>query len=411
LTVINDYAIHLGLFKQLDKQFRTIIKSATQILNIQVFSGILFASLCGIYRLSKISKFMQDPLVCKLLGLKGGFEDSNLKTRLAQLGERGANDLLEMQLSLTKQWVSKSGLSRITIDCDSTEETVYGHQEGAAKGYNPKNRGKRCYHPLICFCSEMKIVLNTWFRPGNTYTANGVVEFMKQTLAALPQRIKKVFFRADSGFFCGQLFDLLEEKGHEYLVKAKLTNPIKLVLSAQNWTEINSGTAVCEFEYQAHGWSKARKMYAVRIVKEYIEKEWFGRIELLPVYEYFCYCTNLKGLSSEKIHELYGQRAECENWIENVKNHLCAGKTITNDFHVNDILWQLSIIAYNLLVLMRYESDFKIWRQEPKTFREWFISVPGKVATNARKTMVKMPKQYIYAKKWIRLADKIPIAA
>jgi len=124
-------------------------------------------------------------------------------------------------LELTKKWVTKCGLSRITIDCDSTEETVYGNQEGASKGYNPKNRGKKCYHPLLCFCSEMKIVLNTWFRPGNTYTANGIVEFMKQTLAALPGKVKKIFFRADSGFFNGQVFDLLEEKGHEYLVKVK----------------------------------------------------------------------------------------------------------------------------------------------------------------------------------------------
>jgi len=411
LTVINDYTNHTGLFAALDKYFFTHIKSATQILHIQIFSAIIFASICGIHRLSKISKFMHDPLVRKLLGLKGGFEDSNLKKRLEQLGERGSHTLLEMGLSLTKQWVAKCGLSRITIDCDSTEGTVYGHQEGANKGYNRKNKGKKCYHPLLCFCSEMKIVLNTWFRPGNTYTANGIVEFMKQTLTALPRKIKKVFFRADSGFFCGQLFDLLESTGHEYLVKAKLTPPIKLALSAQKWVKIDSGTAVCEFAYQAHGWSKARKMYAVRIVKEYVEREWLGTIEQIPVYDYFCYCTNLKGLDSIKIHELYGQRAECENWIEHTKNQLCAGKTITNNFYVNDILWQLSVIAYNLSVLMRYESDFKIWRQEPGTFREWFILVPGKVVTNARKTIVKMSKHYIYAKEWEGLADKIPIAA
>jgi len=411
LTVVNDYVNHLGIFAHFDKYFSTVIMSATKILNVQIFSAIVFANICGIHRLNKISLFMKDPLVSTLLRLKKGFEDSNLKKRLEQLGERGTNDLLEMRLGLTKKWVEKCGLSRITIDCDSTEETVYGEQEGASKGYNPKNRGKKCYHPLLCFCSEMKLVLNTWFRPGNTYTANGIVEFMKQTLASLPEKIKKVFFRADSGFFCGQLFDLLEEKGHEYLVKAKLTKLIKLALSEQKWIEINSVTAVCEFEYQAQGWSKARKMYAVRIVKEYVEREWLGTIERIPVYDYFCYCTNLKGLNAIKIHELYGQRAECENWIENTKNQLCAGKTITNDFHVNDILWQLSIIAYNILVLMRYEADFKTWRQEPKTFREWFISIPGKVVSNARKTIVKMPRQYIYAKEWERLAEKIPIAA
>jgi len=411
LTVINDYVNHLGLFKQLDRVFSTVKNNATKILNIQVLSAIIFASLCGINRLSRIARFTEDPLVCKLLGLKKGLDDSTIKTRLSALGQNGANHLLEQSLRFAGNQVKKCGLRRITIDCDSTEQTVYGHQQGAAKGYNPKNKGKLSYHPLLCFVSEMKIVFNSWFRTGSAYTSNGIVEFMQQTLVALPQTINKIFFRADSGFFNGNLFDLLEGKGHEYLVKAKLTPTIKQKLVEQNRTGVNARTAVCEFEYQAQGWSKARKMYAVRTVKEYVEKEFFGKTESIPVYEYFCYCTNLKGVTAIKIHALYGERAECENWIENAKNQLCAGQTITNDFHVNDILWQLSVMAYNISVLMRYDADYKTWKQEPKTFREWFISVPGKVVTKARKTIVKMSVHYLYAKQWKRLADKIPIAA
>ena len=411
LTVINDYANHLGLITQLDQAFSTLKTNATKFLNVQIFISIIFASLCGVNRLSKIARFTEDPLVRKLLRLKESLDDSNIKARLLKLGQNGANKLLEKSLRFTKKWVKKCSLSRITIDCDSTEQTVYGHQEGASKGYNPKNKGKLSYHPLICFLSEMKIVLNSWFRTGSAYTSNGIVDFMQQTLAALPHSVKRIFFRADSGFFNGKLFDLLEEKGHEYLVKAKLTNTIKQLLSGQKWKETDSRTAVCEFEYQAQGWSKARKMYAVRIVTEYVEKDFFGLIEHIPVYDYFCYCTNLKGLTVIKIHALYGERAECENWIENTKNQLYAGQTITNDFHVNDILWQLSVMAYNISVLMRYDSDYKTWKQEPKSFREWFILVPGKVVTNARKTIVKMSVHYLYAKEWVRLADKVPIAA
>jgi hypothetical protein len=411
LTVINDYVNHLVIFKQLDHVFPTAKHNATKILTIQIFSAILFASLCGINRLNRIAKFTEDPLVRTLLGLKSVLDDSNIKIRLLQSGQSGANKLLETCLRFANQWVKKCGLSRITIDCDSTEQTVFGHQAGAAKGYNPKNKGKLSYHPLLCFLSEMKIVLNSWFRTGSAYTSNGVVDFMQQTLAALPDTVQKVFFRADSGFFNGHLFDLLEANGHEYLVKAKLTNTIKQKLSEQTWGEVDRHTAICEFAYQAHGWSKARKMYAIRIVKEFVEKDFFGKPEIIPVYEYFCYCTNLKGLTTLKIHALYGERAESENWIENTKNQLCAGQTITNDFLVNDFLWQLSVMAYNISVLMRYEADRKTWKQEPKSFREWFIAVPGKVVTNARKTTVKMSKHYIFAKEWVGLADKIPIAA
>jgi hypothetical protein len=412
LTVINDYVNQAGIFKALDSAFSTVKNNATKILNIQIFSAIIFSSLSGINRLSRIEKFSQDPLVRKLLGLnKNGLDDSNVKHRLSRLGQRGANKLLETSLGFTKKWVKKCGLSRITIDCDSTEQTVFGHQEGSAKGYNPKNRGKLSYHPLICFLSEMKIVVNTWFRTGSAYTSNGIVEFMKQTLAALPGSVKTVFFRADSGFFNGQLFELLENNNHEYLVKAKLTGTIKQKLTEQNWIQTNCGISVCEFDYQAHGWSKARQMYGVRITKGYVKREFFGTIENIPVYDYFCYCSNIKGLTANKIHTLYGERAESENWIENTKNQLCAGQTITNDFHVNDILWQLSVLAYNISVLMRYESDYKIWKQEHKTFREWFILVPGKVVTRARKIIVKMSKHYILSKEWVRLTEKIPIAA
>jgi len=253
LTAINDYVSTLGLFKHLDGLFSTVKTSATKILNVQIMIAIVFANLCGICRLSKIEKFSKDPLVRKLLGIRNGLDDSNIKTRLLKLGQKGANKLLEMSLKFIKNQIKKCGLSRITIDCDSTEYTVYGHQEGAAKGYNPKNKGKLSYHPLICFVSEMKIVLNSWFRTGSAYTSNGIVEFMKQTLAELPSKIKKIFFRADSGFFNGQLFDLLEDNGHEYLVKAKLTPKIQTLLLGLKWNVIDSHTAICEFEYKAQG--------------------------------------------------------------------------------------------------------------------------------------------------------------
>ena len=40
--------------------------------------------------------------------------------------------------------------SRLILDLDSTVVTVFGCQEGAAVGYNPRYRGKRSYDPLLC---------------------------------------------------------------------------------------------------------------------------------------------------------------------------------------------------------------------------------------------------------------------
>lgn len=40
--------------------------------------------------------------------------------------------------------------SRLIFDLDSTVVTVFGRQEDAAIGYNPRYRGKKSYDPLLC---------------------------------------------------------------------------------------------------------------------------------------------------------------------------------------------------------------------------------------------------------------------
>ncbi|MBK8624946.1 MAG: transposase [Saprospiraceae bacterium] len=109
---------------------------------------------------------------------------------------------------------------------------------------------------MLCYVSEVKYLVNSWFRTGSAYTGNGVVEFIRQTLKTLPNKITSVFLRADSGFFNGALFDLLEQNGHTYLVKVKLKN-LKALLKVQSWRTLacNTNMAVSRFNYKAKGWS------------------------------------------------------------------------------------------------------------------------------------------------------------
>ncbi len=68
------------------------------------------------------------------------------------------------------------------------------------------------------------MLYHTWFRTGSAYTSNGITEFLKEVKAYLPDTVEHIFFRADSGYFSGALFDLLESFGWSYLVKVKLKN-------------------------------------------------------------------------------------------------------------------------------------------------------------------------------------------
>ena len=402
LYPVMKYINKLNLGQQLNDLFPTEMHNATKFSNVQILLTVILASFVGINRFVQIAMFSFDSLVMTLLGLPKGFNKDVISVRLKELGQSGAIILQEHLFGLSKKWVKKSQLSSITLDVDSSVKTVYGNQQGAQVGFNSQKKGAKSYHPVIAFVSEMKIVLNSWFRCGSAYTSNGICEFIKQTKAILPDTVKDVFFRADSGFFNGALFDLLEDFQWTYLVKVKLKN-LKKLLEKQQWSSFKDGIDICTFEYQAKPWKKARKFKAIRFIKEHVQADFMGTIQLVPVYDYFCYCSNLD-LNAFELHQLYKQRSTSETWIEQVKSQLLAGATLTDNFYANDIMWQLNVLSYNLSVMMRFKFK-KFWREEHETFRNWFINVPGQLLTGSRQVKVKMYKHYYFKNRWLQFDE------
>ena len=394
----------LGLIDEFEEHFQTPASNAKKYENSQLMLAVIAASMCGVSHLSKIAVFTCDVLVKSLLSLPNGINKDVISTRFKALGEPGSRLLEELNGQRLYRQAKKLDLKELVLDADSTVKTVYGNQDGATVGFNPHKKGAKSYHPLLLFLSEPKLVVNTWFRPGSAYTSNGIVEFLKQSSAYLPEAVN-VFFRADSGFFIGALFDWLEEKGWDYLVKVKLKN-LKELLAKQTWDSVagHSGFWMCEFPYQCKNWKKPRQFKAVRWIDRYEKKIFFGQTELAPIYKYACYCTN-QDVDARAAHECYKQRSTSENWIEQVKNHLLAGMTLTDDFWANDILWQLSVLAYNLSVMVRQKND-QLHRHEHRTFRDWFIRVPSE-SFGSRKPKLCLYEYYLFKEQWLAFADSI----
>ena len=199
-----------GIIKSISTSFPTGWHNATKFGVNQVLMAITLASISGISRICKIAAFSGDGLVKTLLKLDKGINENAISTTLKKLGQSGARKLQMLLLSKNARWLHESGLESITLDADSTVKSVCGNQEGAKKGFNTTKKGAKSYHPLLVFVSEVKLLYHTWFRTGSAYTSNGIVDFLKEVGASLPTNITKVFFRADSGFFSGEL--LISEK-------------------------------------------------------------------------------------------------------------------------------------------------------------------------------------------------------
>jgi len=347
---------------------------------------LMMGVLAGIKHISHLAILRHDSVIRKLFNWDK-FPDNRTFGRLFELfNHKHCNELHQAeQIAREKVW-EKKWFGRVTLDFDSTVIGVNGSQEGADKGFNPKKKGQKSYHPERGFIAETKECLHSWFRTGSAYTGNGAPEFIKECFSRLPKRVWKVFVRADSGFFNGALLDVLEEKKSEYLIKVKMKNLASLLMQ-QKWQKVKGlkGIESTEFSYKCQGWKKERRLVAIRseIDSTCETKTLFP----IPQYEFFCYVTNLK-ISPWKIHKCYGKRSTSENWIEWCKNHMASGTIRTQDFWANSASFQISILAYNLIVWMMWLNTETRFHEEPNTIRAWLIQVPAKLISRARQLIL-----------------------
>ena len=96
-----------------------------------------------------------------------------------------------------------------------------GYQEEVVKVFNPKKPGNRCYNLQFAFCDELKAYITGYVLSGNTYTANGVAEMIKEIVVQIKMDDFEILFRMDSRYFDDDIITTIESAGCQYLMKGK----------------------------------------------------------------------------------------------------------------------------------------------------------------------------------------------
>ncbi len=404
LTHLGRFAQKLGL-KTILEETLTLQRAANARYRVEdVIIMVMLAVLAGAKHMSHVAIVGSDSVLCRIFQWKYFPVASTFSRIFKRFTHKHCAELSEAESTIRKKvWgKGKRWLGRITLDFDSTVRGVFGSQEGAEKGYNPKKKGQKSYHPLLCFIAETRECFNNWFRCGDAYSANGCVEFMKECFARLPKRVWKVWARGDSAFFQGALLDLLEERHCYYVIKVAMKGLLKL-LEAQSWRGINKHPdwEATVFFHQCSGWKHPRRFVAIRHRVETVNTD--GLFPVVEVsYEYFCSVTNLSW-SPWGIHRYYGQRATSENWIEWCKNQMAAGSILTQDFWANSALFQTCILAYNLLVWRMWLTMTHALQEEPNTIRFWLIHVPARLVERGRRCFLNVSRDWWAKDRWCAL--------
>src|SRR4030067_1975714 len=134
----------------------------------QIVSGLVYPIILGLDRLAGAAFLRYDDTFQYLTGLPSYPDPQTLRRFLLQAPPGFRKHLHHLNDRLLQQFIHlPDHRSRLILDLDSTVVTVFGRQEGAAAGYNPRYRGKRSYDPLLCLESNSAHWWDAALRPGN----------------------------------------------------------------------------------------------------------------------------------------------------------------------------------------------------------------------------------------------------
>lgn len=180
----------------------------------EMLLALLYPIVLGLGRIETTELLQRNGVFQTLTGLPTYPDPTALRRFLQRLAVRGLPRLRRLHDRLLAQLCQRPRpLRRVLFDLDSTVLTLYGHQEKARRGYNPRKRGRPSYHPLVCFEGQTRDFWHGELRAGDVHTATGAVWLLRACFEKLPATVRQIRVRADAGFFDYKVARAIEARG------------------------------------------------------------------------------------------------------------------------------------------------------------------------------------------------------
>lgn len=394
-------------FQDLVEEALTVKRQTRVMAMPQFVLAMVLASYVGFSRLYHLRFLQREPMLTGILGVLRLPPQSTFWRFLRSLHLSVAAQLLTVQARMRRRvWEAANvQLAAVTLDTDTTVHTLFGNQMGARKSYNPKNKGKKSYQPMLTFVAETKEYLTGELRNGDRPSGRQIARHLKSALATLPATVKTVRARADSGFYCWEAVEAYENLGWQFILVARKTSRLLDQLKAAEWKRSprTDADGQCEFWYQPEGWRQAYRFLALRYEKkpEARTGEQPEQYQLFdtPEYSYRVFVTNMKE-PLEALVWFYNQRAGAENLIKEANNDAGLAAHPSNCWAMNANYFQIAMLAYNLncwLLLFNREdgeSVEKLRHTTLATSRLRFLFLAAKIWRHAGRVGVSYSDHY-----------------
>jgi len=403
VALIEHFFQRLGLRGALARHIRFVQRNNRYSIS-ESLEALLYPLILGLGRIETTEPLRHNGVFHYLTGLPGYPDATSLRRFLQRLGGTGRNSLLRLHDRWRRTMLERQ--DRAIFDLDSTVLTVYGRQERAEVGFNPKKHGRPSYLPLLCFEGNTQDCWEGSYHPGNTHVSTITIPLLERAFAKLPVAIREVRMRADGAFFDHKIIEFIEQKRTFYAIVARLTRPLKARLGGLRYRRISSGVWTAEFQYCPHGWPGARRFVVIR---RPVPQEPSAQLHLFQTggYSYQVLVTNLS-LTPLHLWRFYNQRARAELIIRELKDAYALGKIPTKDFAANESFFQIVLLAYNLLNWFKQLcAPAHLQRATLQRLRQRLFLVPSQLVRPGGVPTLRLAPSYPYFAEFVQTLRRI----
>ena len=388
LVSFNAFAGEQGLPGELRRRFGRLKTGAGVVYPMGAQMQLLLdMSVAGGQRVFDLEMLAADPLFVHLAGGSVPSIDI-LYDDLRRFDAQALEDLEELVAKHGVAPLRGRRMSEVFLDIDTTVTPVFGEQEGARPGPNPRYHGRPSYHPILARVAQSGTIVGARLRPGDTGLGELDVEDVEQWLDRTRDAAGKaalITTRMDAGGDCAALLRSIDSKGAWFLVKMKQTpNLVGAVWATKRWTTVDRDALgqptrqVAEIAFEREGWPPGQwRVFAVRTNERRSGNQSCLWQDL--DFSVHVFATNDHAHDADELARRYDDRAGIETVIAELKGGFGIGKTSTDCFDANEAAFLLKVLAFNLLrrwVQARHRP-LASWRTP--WLRRICVQVPGRL--------------------------------
>ncbi|MEK7691121.1 MAG: transposase, partial [Bdellovibrionota bacterium] len=113
-------------------------------------------------------------------------------------------------------------------------------------------------------------------------------------------------------------------------------------------------------------------------------------------YRFDCLATNDLNINPRAAFEFYNGRANIENNIRELKNDYALGKIVTESFNANDVITQVTLLAYLLMQhFKRTLQPKEMFKMRLSTLRWQVLNIPGTMYREARRRWIRLQNVFV----------------